>query len=42
MHDDAGSDVHGEDSEGASSGQSGEFVAETKAKNADYKDMLFG
>jgi pre-mRNA-splicing factor ATP-dependent RNA helicase DHX15/PRP43 len=42
VHADAGSDVHGEDSDGASSGKSGEFVAETKAQNADYKDLLFG
>jgi len=40
VHDDAGSDVKKEDD--VDSVASGEFVAEAKEKNADYKDLLFG
>ena len=41
MHDDAGSEVKGEDSD-VDSQKSGEFVAASKANNAAYKDLLFG
>jgi pre-mRNA-splicing factor ATP-dependent RNA helicase DHX15/PRP43 len=40
VHDDAGSDVKGEDSE--DSGASGEFVKAKLQSNSDYKELLFG